>query len=152
MTRNVSELWTPGATVHLNVTVAGGPGVLGGWFDWNDDGDFADADEFVNFGSLTGPNVVEVPIPGGYTIGSPVSARFRLFDSSNLPGGSLDAGDYVGSAVGGEVEDYRWSFGPNAVNVSSFGAAALPVAWPWVGGAIASATALLTGLRRLLRP
>ena len=58
MTRNLSELWTPGATVHLNVTVAGGPGVLGGWFDWNDDGDFADADEFVNFGSLTGPNVV----------------------------------------------------------------------------------------------
>ena len=53
VTRNLAELWTPGATVHLNVTVTGGTGVLGGWFDWNNDGDVADAGEFISFGSLS---------------------------------------------------------------------------------------------------
>ena len=118
VTRNLAELWLPGATVHLNVTVAGGPGVLGGWFDWNNDGDVADAGEFLNFGSLsTGTNVVAVTIPAAYTSGASVYARFRLAASSNFPGGSLDAGDYLGFATGGEVEDYLWSLYSPELNV-----------------------------------
>ena len=48
-------------------------------------------------------------IPAAYTSGSSLFARFRLFDPSNLPGGSLDANDYLGFATGGEVEDYLFS-------------------------------------------
>ena len=119
VTRNLAELWIPGATVHLNVTVAGGPGVLGGWFDWNNDGDVADAGEFVNFGSLsTGTNDVAMTIPAAYTAGASVYARFRLFDPSNIPGGSLDASDYLGFAVGGEVEDYLWNLQSPELNVT----------------------------------
>jgi hypothetical protein len=50
--------------------------------------------------------------------------RVRAFDPANLPGGSLDAGDFVGFATNGEVEDYRWNFGPTAVRLSSMAARA----------------------------
>ena len=118
VTRNLSQLWLPGATVHLNVTVTGGTGVLGGWFDWNNDGDVADSGEFISFGTLSaGTNSVAVTIPSAYSAGASVYARFRLAASSNFPGGSLDAGDYLGFAVGGEVEDYLWNLQSPELNV-----------------------------------
>lgn len=105
-----AEVWTPLATVHLNVTVAGGSGALGGWFDWNNDGDITDAGEFVNFGALSaGTQQVALTIPSAW-IGTPLYARLRLFDPAHIPGGSLDALDYLGFAQGGEVEDYYWTF------------------------------------------
>ena len=53
----------------------------------------------------------------------------------NLPGGTPDAGDYIGSAHGGEVEDYRWQFGPTAVGLQSFceGVDTNPSALVWLG-------------------
>jgi uncharacterized repeat protein (TIGR01451 family) len=110
VTRLAGQTWIPGGAVNLNVTVTGGPGVLGGWFDWNNDGDIADPGEFVNFGTLPdGLNVVNLDIPSTWNA-TPLYARFRLFDPNEIPGDSLDAGDYLGFAVGGEVEDYYWTF------------------------------------------
>jgi hypothetical protein len=52
-----------------------------------------------------------------------VHARFRIFDPNALPGGSLEFGDFQGSATGGEVEDYRWPFSTNAVQLVGLRAA-----------------------------
>jgi len=90
----------PGAAVDINVTVAGGTGVLGGWFDWNSDGDISDSGEFASFGSLSaGNHVLNLTIPAEYTSGRRYT---RASACLTLPvsGGSLDAGDYLGFASG----------------------------------------------------
>lgn len=118
--RDLSTAWTPGAAVQLVITVTNGSGVVGGWFDWNNDGDFTDAGEFINFGALSaGVHTVSFTIPNNYTTGQTVYARFRVFDPANIPGGALTAVDYQGGATGGEVEGYRWTFSPTAVTLSS---------------------------------
>ncbi len=122
VTRDMADSWIPGATVQLNITVSGGDGVVGGWFDWNNDGEFT-ADEFVNYGTLSaGTHTVNVTIPAGYTTGQDVYARFRVFEPANVSGGTLTADDYNGGATGGEVEGYLWEFGPTAVSLHSFSA------------------------------
>lgn len=122
VTRDLNDVWLAGATVDLNVIVTGGSGVLGGWFDWNNDGDIADAGEFINFGTLpAGNNVVPLTIPGNYTSGAPVYARFRLFAAGAIPGGSLDAADYLGFAAGGEVEDYLFSVEDPRLTIEKLG-------------------------------
>ena len=47
--------------------------------------------------------------------------------SSKLLGGILDQADYLGFAPGGEVEDYMWNFGPNAVTLRDLQATALSI-------------------------
>ncbi len=111
--------WTNGANVPLTVTVSGGTGRVVGWFDWDGDG----FDEMVDFGTLSaGTHIVTITVPSSanYTQGNPVNVRFRLFDPNALPGGRLDYGDYIGAATDGEVEDYWWDFGPNAVTLTGF--------------------------------
>jgi hypothetical protein len=125
--RDMSYKWTPGATVQLNVTVEG-EGELACWIDWNGDGNFGDggtgdADEFINFGSSTG--VVNVTIPNTHVAGTTLYTRCRLFPTEQAPGGSLTQDDYIGFAPGGEVEDYRWTFGPTAVTLSDLRATTL---------------------------
>jgi hypothetical protein len=113
--RDMSDQWTPGASVDLIVTVSGGTGRLVGWFDWDNDGAFDDNGSFQDFGSVSGSQSLALTVPPDYTTGTTVTVRFRLFDPSQLPGGALDAGDYIGSAINGEVEDYQWAFtSPNA--------------------------------------
>ncbi len=119
--RDTSTLWLGGNTVTLIVTTTGGSGRLAGWFDWDADGTL---DEFVDFGEVDGSsqNVsLTLPVTFDPATNPYVYARFRLFDPANLPGGVLDAGDYIGSADGGEVEDYRWQFSPTAVGLLSLG-------------------------------
>jgi hypothetical protein len=129
VTRDMSDHWTPGASVDLNVTVSGGTGRLVGWFDWDNDGAFDDTGSFQDFGSVSGSQSLALTVPPDYTTGTTVTVRFRLFDPSQLPGGALDAGDYIGSAINGEVEDYQWAFtSPNAVK--SYDVAANPAAEP----------------------
>jgi len=99
--------------------VSGGSGVLGAWFDFNNNNSF-EPGEFYNLGSVTGQQVVSFTPPAQSN--TTVNARFRLFDVADIPGGSLDAGDFTGGVNNGEVEDYQWSFGPTAVNLSSFNA------------------------------
>ncbi|HTP08436.1 MAG TPA: GEVED domain-containing protein, partial [Anaerolineae bacterium] len=116
--RDGTTKWTPGAVITLNITVTGGTGALGAWFDWNNDGDFLDAGEFISYTNLTpGPHLVTVTIPAGYTTGQTVYSRFRIFDQNNIPGGSLTSNLFTGLAVGGEVEDYVWQFTPTAITL-----------------------------------
>ncbi len=112
-----NQLWNGVTPITIDVTVAGGPGVLGAWFDLNQDGDFADPGEFVNVGPvLQGTQTVALGTLDARN--ATINARFRLFPT----GSSLVAGDYVGLASDGEVEDYQWGFGPTAVSLSSFSA------------------------------
>jgi hypothetical protein len=147
--RDMNDYWTPGASVDLNVTVSGGTGRLAGWFDWDDDGAFDDAGSFQDFGAVSGSQALALTVPADYTVGTTVTVRFRLFDPADLPGGSLDAGDYIGSASGGEVEDYRWAFtSPNAAKARDVTVASGPD-MRWVVAA-SLPTAISLGLTPLL--
>lgn len=94
-------------TATVAATVAGGGGLLQGWFDWNGDGDFADAGEQVatnladngggDLNPATGSIAFNVTPPAAATT-SPTFARFRWSTQSGLSPGIL--------ATDGEVEDY----------------------------------------------
>ncbi len=153
--RDMNDHWTNGATVDINIDLEGsfsGSPDVGMWIDWNGDGDFDDANEFFSFSSLSmGNNTVQITVPdaSAYTVGDTVNVRVRAFDPASIPGGSLDAGDYVGLASNGEVEDYQWRFSPTAVTLDSLkavsGAPSLPLA---LAGA---ALLLLAGAGLVLR-
>ncbi len=93
------NIWVRGLTANIGVT-SSGTGSLNAWVDFNGDGDWADAGEqvFTNTALTAGTNPLFFDIPDaaieGYTY-----ARFRLNTAGNL--------DYFGSALDGEVEDYR---------------------------------------------
>jgi hypothetical protein len=111
--RDPLTLWQPGNTPNITVTVSGGSGYLVGWFDWNNDGDFLDMDERVGFGSVSaGENELQVPVSNAYNTGLPLNARFRLYPTEADP-------SPTGLVSDGEVEDYHWTFGPNAVTLTS---------------------------------
>jgi hypothetical protein len=117
-----ADNWTNGATVDINLNVQGGSADVGIWIDWGGDGVFDPATDYFSFAGLpAGANVVQIIVPDNsiYAVGRSVNVRVRAFDPANLPGGSLDASDFVGLAANGEVEDYRWTFGPTAVTLNS---------------------------------
>lgn len=152
--RNMSDKWTPGAAVRLNVTVQGS-GEMACWIDWNNSGNLGDnSNKFISIGPVsTGSTEVNVTVPStGYTVGNPLYVRCRLFPTGGAPGGALSQDDFVGSAPGGEVEDYRWSFGPNAVTLSGMTAssAASPLALPL--GLVTVLGVLLGGIVLARRP
>lgn len=143
VTRTPGVNWQAGTGGgSIDVTVTGATGYFSAWIDWNDDGDFADAGEFViNNQTLTvGAHTITFDIPAGVTFGTTFNARFRLYASSQTmllaAGFGADAAPSpTGGASGGEVEDYTWNFGPNAVGLRSLTAVPLarPV-WPlWAG-------------------
>lgn len=115
VTRDSNDLWTPGSTVHLNVSVTGSGGYLTGWFDWNGDGDFNDANEITRFGSIAGgSNTISLQVPNsGYSTGDIINTRFRLYDGQPV------FVSPTGGATNGEVEDYQWDFGPTAITLTS---------------------------------
>ena len=78
---------------------ASADGVLDGWFDFNQDGDWNDVGERVFSGLpiVAGANELDVNIPSDALSGQ-VFARFR-FSSSGAPG-------VAGNVLDGEVEDY----------------------------------------------
>ena len=123
-----TQNWTNSATVNINLNIQGGSANVGVWIDWGGDGVFNPATDFFSFSGLpAGTNVVQITVPNNsiYAVGRSVNVRVRAFDPANLPGGSLDAGDFVGLATNGEVEDYRWNFGPTAVKLSTMTAYAV---------------------------
>ena len=158
VSRDMLDPWQPGAVVDLNVTTTGGTGRLVAWFNWNGwegDSDLNDIGEFIDFGEVSGNQPVSLTIPDTYTTGADLYVRFRLFDPTRLPGGSVDAGDYLGSVINGEVEDYLWTFSPTAVGLQSFDdhAAAGPGALVWFGltGILVLAGLTVLAARRLRR-
>jgi hypothetical protein len=115
-----SAAWAPGSKQPLGVQVSNAPSgaLLGVWFDWDDNGDFLDPDEFFSFPVVEGTNEIEITVGPEFDFATrALYARFRIFSSAAAaPGGSLDQGDYVGSAADGEVEDYHFS--PNSLPVT----------------------------------
>ncbi|MDX1745194.1 MAG: GEVED domain-containing protein, partial [Halobacteriales archaeon] len=121
----VIDNWEADDTETFDVQISNAPNgaVLAGWFDWNRDGDFDDADEFATLNvSNSGTHSLQV------TVGSDFDGqqhdlftRFRLFSSASAaPGGSLDQSDYGGVATDGEVEDHYYQAGTLPVTLSSF--------------------------------
>jgi hypothetical protein len=123
--------WTDGNAADgngckLQVTVAGGAGVVQAWLDFGAglepvvlrNGDGAP----IPGGSFNpGIHIVTCDVPLGTFGGSAnrsVFARFRLSSAGGL--------GPDGPAPDGEVEDYLFSFGPNAVSVRDFRATAAP--------------------------
>ncbi len=130
VTRNSSQHWTNTAVVDILVdlkgTTPGGQADIGIWIDWNNNDTFDAATDFFTclsrpVGSIATCSIT-IPDSGSYTLGSSVYARIRAFDPARLPGGSLDASDYQGLALNGEVEDYLWQFSPTSVSLVSFNA------------------------------
>ena len=109
--------WSPGNTAVLTITVTGNNGYLVAFFDWNEDGDFGEANEVWDFGPQTnGVHTLQVTVPITATMTQYVNARFRLYDGKPL------ALSPQGLAYNGEVEDYRWPIYPTAVRLLSFAA------------------------------
>ncbi|OEE62620.1 LruC domain-containing protein [Enterovibrio norvegicus FF-33] len=74
-------------------------GYLSAWLDWNQDGDFEDADEKIVSDSVlnAGTNTLSIAVPSDAAVGSTFS-RFRFSEQAGL--------DYFGGATTGEVEDH----------------------------------------------
>ncbi len=88
-------------TSSLAITVSG-TGKLDAWIDFNQDGDWTDADEqiFQSVAVIDGLNVLSFEVPGGAANGD-TFARFRLSTLGGLAP--------TGLATDGEVEDYALS-------------------------------------------
>ncbi|MCP4428201.1 MAG: hypothetical protein GY803_27245 [Chloroflexi bacterium] len=121
----------------LNINNVVGSGCLVVWVDWSGDGDFGDApngvSELIYVGSVASgsqainfPTQVDADHSGSYAYPSVLNARFRLFTAVQLSdwgvscNGAGVSSRFTGSAKGGEVEDYQWSFnGPTAVSLQN---------------------------------
>ena len=97
-----------GGTYPLSVTIS--PDELEyiyAYFDWNQDGDFDDANETFTVASSVdapGPHTVDIPVPADAALGE-TRFRVQLVYNTNTPDPC-----YVGSD--GEVEDYTVNVGP----------------------------------------
>ena len=145
--------WTNGTVATGNggavqVTITGGPACLGAFFD------FAHTGTTLTLVQLYYPDGTPVtgPIPASpgsppepYTFyfniipdafngstSQPINARFRVTSPVGTSCANSSAFSPTGPAPDGEVEDYQWNFGPNAVTLSGMSAssAATPLALP----------------------
>ncbi len=96
--------WTNVTTSGAAQVTVVGSGWLVGWIDWNNDGDFLDADELIISQAVsTGTPTINFSIPAGTITSGSQSwlSRFRVFTAAPaVPGFS-----YEGEATNGEVED-----------------------------------------------
>jgi hypothetical protein len=111
----------------------GAVGCLTGWLDFHDgagggpDSSFDDLDEDIirNLAVMKGENQLTFPLPLGVADDATFFGRFRL---APLTGEVVDGVceqqplGYTGAAVGGEVEDQVFVFGPTAVSLAGFSA------------------------------
>ena len=99
--------WIEGSNPNAFGVTASEPGCLHGWVDWNEDGDFDEADEkiFDRVAVDTGLNALSFNAPSEYQ--GTKYARFRITprDGSNACSAVIQP---TGVVSGGEVEDYRY--------------------------------------------
>ena len=156
------ESWIYGAPVTLKIDLLtstfSDPVVAGIWIDWDSNRVFDPATDFFPCTGLTTGGVrscsITVPAYPTYTVGNPLFVRVRVFDSSRVPGGTLDASDYQGLANNGEVEDYKWEFGPTVVEMIALDARTNPsglLLWAWLSAAALVSTGGLLTLRATRR-
>jgi hypothetical protein len=134
----------------INLTVSGRPlggcplgrrCYLRGWIDWNNDG-FQPSDNIISQ-TLSGLPLnldgYQFDIPSGVTFPNSFYARFRVCGGVGSTG-ARDCDSPTGAASTGEVEDYYWNFGPNAVTLNSL--QAQPTTSPVVPVALIGVSAL----------
>jgi len=151
----VGPQWTGGAdggqvqVVIEGCAVAGGC-YVNGWIDWNNDGDFGDTDvggaseHIVNnvHETTDGTKTYTIDVPKDGVANGTYYARFRICEGST----DCDNPDNTDTNVSnGEVEDYKWSFGPNAVTLTHLKATSVPSRQP-VGAAAAALALLASGM------
>lgn len=161
VTRTDGQLWYQGNIVQLNINLKtstfSGTAQAGIWIDWNGDGVFNPALDFIPCSATVGGAAInmttgstyscaiQIPLSPEYTAGAtPLNVRVRLFDTANFIGGSLDASDYAGLASNGEVEAYQWKFSPTSITLSDFSAHPVGTSPVWL--ALVSGLALMLGL------
>lgn len=123
--RTPGVAWTPGTNNgSVDVTVTGefcqsNDCYLNAWVDWNNDGDFTDANEQIFSDRVVreGESTLTFPVPAAPDCFSsqPCTARFRLTETAD-DGTRAPVGP-TGPASTGEVEDYAWNFTPTAVSL-----------------------------------
>jgi hypothetical protein len=110
--------WSMANGGNITVTVTGCTGTcyLNGWIDWNGDSSFSQAGDrvFTNTVVSNGATLLSLSVPTNAFWSQSIYARFRLCGGT---GGSNDCSALTGQSATGEVEDYLWGFGPNAVTV-----------------------------------
>ena len=118
--------WTGIPEFRYTVNGCTGSCYLNAWVDWNNNGTF-DADETLFTNRLVSDADQATPyqfsLPVGVTNPPILNFRFRLCDVENgcATPHALSAAD----APFGEVEDYQWTFAPNAISLNSFSAKSL---------------------------
>jgi len=103
-----------GATLQFTVTVTGGSGTLGAWFDWNQNGRW-DSGEGTSQPVVEGSNVLTAACPVTFDNKGVLNARFRLYE------GAPSSLSPSGGVTNGEVEDYTWTFSTTAVRLVGLG-------------------------------
>lgn len=132
----------------ITITTTGN-GCLDFWIDWNTDGDFDDASEhpLEDVYVTAGPTPFSLPVPAGTFDGTGPDREFflraRLSPDASADGDCLDEQkiDLGGAVLGGEVEDYYWTFTPTAVTLQDLNASESQPGLVWLLG-----TLLLLGL------
>ncbi|MHC4499356.1 MAG: DUF7901 domain-containing protein, partial [Planctomycetota bacterium] len=89
----------PGGVAFISFTVAGGPGCVDGWIDWNQNGSWEAAEAIPSVCyAAAGPYVIVTPVPLAAVPGT-TYARFRMSSVGGL--------SPTGLASDGEVEDHE---------------------------------------------
>jgi len=95
-----ASTFVPGRTINVTVSAGAAGGNLDAWVDWNQDGDWDDADEQIAASLAIAANsdaILAVNVPATAIIGDSF-ARFRFSSAGGLTP--------IGQAADGEVEDY----------------------------------------------
>lgn len=139
--------WAAGVSGHVDI-VASGAGFVTAWVDFNGDGDFGDTGEKIlsDRSVSAGLNANQTfSIPAGTSLTNGLYARFRIYNAST--GGAASP---TGAVENGEVEDYQWTFTPNAVTFRSISSSS-SVSWGWVAAALTLALGAGLWLARRIR-
>ncbi len=145
-------IWTAGNNVSINATVTGGDGndYLACWFDWDDSGIFEAGEKTVAQMVANGLNNIAFVVPGTFNpaTNSILDTRCRLYEAE--PTFVIGTETPNGGVVGGEVEDYRFTFTPTAISLQSTTIRDQSTVWPLVF--LAFLLLVLSGWRLWLRP
>lgn len=95
------------------------PCYLFSWFDWNNDLDFNDVNEILDWTVVDGSNYITVDYPGTGLLNSGIYyARFRLYDDLPLnPQPNLTTLSTAGIPLACEIEDYALQMYPTAIDL-----------------------------------
>ncbi len=114
--------WSVANGGRLQVTVNGctvvGGCYFNGWIDWDNNGSFGGGEQpFSEVRLANGSHTLNFTVPNNGFHSGFLNARFRLCSAAT------NCNTSTGAADDGEVEDYRWQFGPTAVSLQNISVA-----------------------------